>query len=95
MLANTVRHRSVASDIERSILALLDARAPRASICPSEVARAVGKAQGENWRDLMLATREAAIRMALSGGVLITRKGEVLDPRALGRGPIRLQKPLQ
>lgn len=91
-VAASVTEHSLATDIERCIVALLNDRAATASVCPSEVARAVGDERGENWRDLMSATRDVAVRMALSGRLLITRNGQRLDARDLGRGPIRLRR---
>ncbi|HYO36051.1 MAG TPA: DUF3253 domain-containing protein, partial [Geodermatophilus sp.] len=50
--------------LEQAIDALLDARAPGATICPSEAARAVDP---KGWRELMPAAREAAGRLAAAG----------------------------
>lgn len=74
-------------DLERVMLELLDARADGATICPSEVARAVG---GEAWRDQMDAARSAALRLVASGAVDITQGGEVVDG-STARGPIRIR----
>lgn len=76
------------TDLERAILALLDARRPGASICPSEVARRVAP---DDWRPLMTPVREAAARLASRGAVVATRGGQVVDPTAPG-GPIRLRR---
>ena len=75
--------------LERAIGALLDARAPGASICPSEAARAVDP---EGWRELMPAAREAAGRMAATGDVEVTQRGEVVDV-GTARGPVRIRRP--
>ncbi len=74
--------------LERAVLALLAARAPGATVCPSEAARAVG---GEDWRDLMEPARAAARRLVARGDVEITQHGEVVDPTT-ARGPIRLRR---
>lgn len=74
--------------LERAVLDLLAARAEGATICPSEVARAVG---GADWRALMEPTRAAARRLVASGEVEITQGGTVVDP-ATARGPIRIRR---
>ena len=77
-----------ASRLQAAILALAQHRAPRASICPSDAARAVG---GDNWRDLMTQSREIAIRLARAGDVQILQGGVVRDPDRPLRGPIRIR----
>ena len=74
--------------LERTILHLLSHRAPSATICPSDAARAVG---GEGWRDLMDSTRQAAGRLVAAGAVDITQRGEVVDG-SNARGPVRIRK---
>ena len=73
--------------LERAIGALLDARAPGATICPSEAARAVDP---EGWRDLVPQVRAVAGRLAARGEVEVTQRGEVVD-LAAARGPVRLR----
>jgi hypothetical protein len=79
----------LAAQLERSILSLLDQRAPTATICPSEAARAVGTKEG--WRDLMEPARQAAGRLVEEGRVEITQGGRVVD-LATARGPIRIRR---
>ena len=74
--------------LRNAILELSRERGPSKTICPSDAARAVG---GENWRDLMDDAREVARSLARDGTVEITQKGEVLDPDATWRGPIRIR----
>lgn len=74
--------------LESAILALSELRGPDSSTCPSDAARAVG---GETWRDLMDAARDIARELAGSGRVEITQRGDVLDPGAEWRGPIRIR----
>ena len=74
--------------LERAVLALLQARAGGATICPSEAARAVG---GEGWRDLMEPARAAARRLVASGDAEITQGGAVVDP-STAKGPIRVRR---
>ncbi len=73
--------------LEVDILALLDRRPTSASICPSEVARAVG---GDSWRDWMEPVRQAARRLTAAGQVEITQGGHAVDP-STAKGPIRIR----
>jgi hypothetical protein len=75
--------------LERAILDLLEQRAPGATICPSDAARAV--APEDDWRELMEPTRQAASRLAEAGKVEITQRGEVVDPHTV-KGPIRIAR---
>jgi Protein of unknown function (DUF3253) len=74
--------------LRAAILALAGHRGPDSSICPSDAARAVG---GEGWRALMDDSRSTAQALACDGDVQITQRGEVVDPRHLPRGPIRIR----
>jgi Protein of unknown function (DUF3253) len=74
--------------LRAAILDLARQRGPSSSICPSDAARAVG---GDEWRDLMDRARHVARTLAKAGDVEITQKGEVLDPDATWRGPIRIR----
>lgn len=74
--------------LEASIRALAQHRGPRSSICPSDAARAVG---GEDWRELMDDARLAARRLARSGDVEITQRGNAVDPDGDWSGPIRIR----
>jgi hypothetical protein len=74
--------------LEQSVLALLDARARGATICPSEAARAVG---GDDWRPLMEPARAAARRLVARGMVEITQRGRVVDG-STAKGPIRVRR---
>lgn len=71
-----------------AILDLARQRGPDKTICPSDAARAVG---GDDWPDLMDDARAIARDLARTGDVEITQKGEVLDPDATWRGPIRIR----
>jgi Protein of unknown function (DUF3253) len=77
------------STILRLIDSLTERRFP-ASICPSEVARALCANQA-NWRALMPAVREAARKLAREGRLVITQRGKVLSPDKPFTGAIRLQ----
>ncbi|KUH87927.1 MULTISPECIES: DUF3253 domain-containing protein [unclassified Mycobacterium] len=81
----------MSGDIERLrsvILRLARERGPDKTICPSDAARSVG---GKDWRDLMNDARDVARDLARRGEVEITQKGEVVDPDATWRGPIRIR----
>jgi hypothetical protein len=73
-----------------AIRALAMHRAPDRTICPSDAARAVG---GEQWRRLSPTARDIARDLARAGEVEVLQKGEVLDPDAEWRGPIRIRTP--
>ncbi|MEO1329866.1 MAG: DUF3253 domain-containing protein [Pseudomonadota bacterium] len=75
--------------IAAEILALVAARGPGKSICPSEAARALDP---DDWRRLMGAVRAEAAALARSGRLTILRKGRPIDPDAM-RGVVRLALP--
>ena len=83
------RPKDTDAELERTILSLLADRAPTATICPSDAARAVGTA--DSWRSLMDPARDAARRLVEAGEVVITQGGEVVD-LASARGPIRIRR---
>jgi hypothetical protein len=70
------------------ILELLGERAVGASICPSEVARAL-RPDGD-WRSLMEPVRQAARRLQRAGRIQATQRGQPVD-LGTARGPIRLR----
>jgi hypothetical protein len=75
--------------LRATTLALAEHRSPDRTICPSDVARAVG---GEKWRALMEPVREVVREVARAGEVQILQRGEVLDPEKGWRGPIRIRR---
>ncbi|WP_392896413.1 DUF3253 domain-containing protein [Streptomyces sp. LN699] len=77
--------------LERAILELLERRAPTATICPSDAARAVYGGDDDGWRALMEPARDAARRLVAAGEVEITQAGRPVDP-ARARGPIRIRR---
>ncbi|WP_244930025.1 DUF3253 domain-containing protein [Nocardioides sp. W7] len=79
----------MADPLEQTILDLLDQRAPGATICPSDAARA---AAPDDWRPLMQPVRDAAARLATAGLVEVTQGGAVVDV-ATARGPVRIRRP--
>lgn len=69
-------------------LTLLAARAPDATICPSEVARALTVSDDETaWRDAMPAVHAAVDGLVDEGLVRLSWKGEPLAARS---GPYRI-----
>jgi len=75
------------AEIETEILALVAARGPKKTICPSEVVRSLDP---DDWRSSMPACREVAVELAKKGKIEICQEGKVIDPRNF-RGPIRLR----
>lgn len=75
--------------IEAELRAQLERRAAGKTICPSEVARALGSTEAE-WRPLMQPVRDVATRLADAGEVEWSQRGERVDPRT-ARGPVRLR----
>lgn len=86
----SARITEVDGKLEQAIIALLDARARGATICPSDAARAVAGDDESNWRPLMEPARSAARRLVAQGRVQIVQKGAVVDP-STARGPIRVR----
>ena len=79
--------------IEQAIFALLSRRKPGATIRPSEVARLLAAAEGEDaWRALMEPVRETARGLVRAGRLLVTQGGVPVDP-ASAKGAIRLRLP--
>lgn len=75
--------------LAQAMLALAAARAGH-GISPTEVAQAV--ASGSAWHTLMPAVRRVAVKLALEGRLVITRKGKPVDPADF-KGVYRLNLP--
>ncbi|TCZ81706.1 DUF3253 domain-containing protein [Lysobacter sp. N42] len=77
-------------DIERAIVGLLSKRAPEASICPSEAARALGG----DWRASMPRVRDVAASLARARRIRVTQGAREIAPDdvAHAEGPIRLRR---
>jgi hypothetical protein len=73
---------------QQAILELLAARAPGATICPSEAARRL--AGDDDFQPLMPRVRDAAQRLVERGAIEVTQRGEPVE-LATARGPIRLR----
>lgn len=72
------------------IFALLEARADDATICPSEVARAIDP---DRWRPLLADVRAVARRLVEEGRLEIRQRGKVMDIDGEIKGAIRLGLP--
>jgi hypothetical protein len=71
-----------------AVLALLAARAPHASLCPSEVARALATAaDSDDWRGAMADVHAAIDALVADGAVRLRWKGVAMPVR---RGPYRI-----
>ncbi|MDB5591439.1 DUF3253 domain-containing protein [Enterovirga sp.] len=79
-------------DISRTILALAAERGAGKTICPSEVARALGGAHPDGWSPLMGPVRRVAVQLMKEGQIVIRRKGRPVDPEDF-RGVYRISLP--
>nr|WP_316629811.1 DUF3253 domain-containing protein [uncultured Brevundimonas sp.] len=73
-------------DARQATLALLAARAEDATVCPSEVARAVAGRSGA-WREAMPEVHAAVDVLVGEGAVRLSWKGR---PMAMRAGPYRI-----
>ncbi|WP_457103816.1 DUF3253 domain-containing protein [Methylobacterium sp. P5_C11] len=78
--------------IEATMLRLVAERGADKTICPSEVARALGGPHPDGWGPLMQPVRRTAVRLAHAGRIAILRKGKPVDPDDF-RGIYRLSLP--
>lgn len=88
--SDACRSRGVKQNDRRYESAIVDAlqqRARGASICPSEIARAL---HDQSWREALEPVRAAARRLVADGKLVITQRGKVIDP-SHAKGPIRLR----
>lgn len=74
---------------QAAIRALSGGRAPGGTICPSDVARAIG---GSEWRSLMELVRDEVRALAQRDVVTVSQGGETLDPSQQWAGPIRVRR---
>ena len=78
--------------IAETTLRLVAERGAGKSICPSEVARALGGPHPDGWGPLMKPVRRIAVGLAHGGRIAILRKGKPVDPDDF-RGVYRLALP--
>lgn len=74
-------------EIAEVMFTLLRSRAEHATICPSEVARAL---EPVHWRPLMPRIRAVAKTLAGAGRVELRQRGKVISPFSTIRGPLRI-----
>ena len=79
--------------IEETIFGLLATRKTGATICPSELARAL-VSDDVGWRRLMPRVRHTAQELAQNNRLNVTRRGARVDATSRG-GPIRLGLPIK
>jgi hypothetical protein len=79
-------------EIAAIMLALAAERGPAKTICPSEVARALGGPHPDGWGPLMQPVRKVAVKLMREGRVTILRKGRPVDPDDF-RGVYRITLP--
>jgi hypothetical protein len=78
-------------DARATVLALLARRAEGATLCPSEVARAMAAAaERDDWRAEMAGVHAAVAGLVAEGLVRLSWKGEA---RQVGDGPYRIKRP--
>ncbi len=77
--------------LQNAIFKLLAGRAPDATICPSDAARAVYPAAAQ-WRAAMPTVRAVAAQLVDKGQLEVTQGGKVVDIRT-AKGPVRLRLP--
>jgi hypothetical protein len=75
------------NEARAAILSLLAARAPDATICPSEAARRL--ADAGDWRDAMPAVHAAVDALAADGLIVLSWKGRGMEQRS---GPYRIAR---
>jgi hypothetical protein len=73
-------------EVEARLLEMVRARGPRATLCPSDVARDLFPDPG--WRREMERVRRAGRRLAIEGRIEVTQGGRVVD-FSDARGPVR------
>lgn len=78
--------------IEATLLSLAAARGEGKTICPSDVARALGGPHPDGWGPLMQPVRREAVRLMKEGRAVILRKGRPVDPDDF-RGVYRIALP--
>lgn len=80
--------------IATAMLELATERGTPKTICPSEVARALGGPHPDGWGPLMPAVRRVAVDLMKAGQVVVVRKGRPVDPDDFrGVYRIRLAEP--
>ncbi len=85
--------------VAETLLALVAARGPGKSICPTEAAQAFAEPRRKKsdpkdvWRRYLPAVRQQALHLARQGRIDILRRGQRQDPDRPIKGVIRLTLP--
>ncbi|GJD49843.1 hypothetical protein OPKNFCMD_2578 [Methylobacterium crusticola] len=87
------RERPGEDALAETLLRLVAERGPDKTVCPSEVARALGGPHPDGWGPLMQPVRRQAVRLMKEGRVAILRKGRVVPDPDDFRGVYRLSLP--
>ncbi|KMO20940.1 DUF3253 domain-containing protein [Methylobacterium platani] len=80
-------------ELELTLMRLVTERGADKTVCPSEVARALGGPHPDGWGPLMQPVRRQAVRLMKEGRIAILRKGKVVDDPDDFRGIYRLSLP--
>ncbi|MGF3023676.1 DUF3253 domain-containing protein [Methylobacterium aquaticum] len=80
-------------EIELTLMRLVADRGADKTVCPSEVARALGGPHPDGWGPLMQPVRRQAVRLMKAGRIAILRKGKVVEDPDDFRGIYRLSLP--
>lgn len=80
-------------ELELTLIRLVTERGADKTVCPSEVARALGGPHPDGWGPLMQPVRRQAVRLMKEGRIAILRKGKVVDDPDDFRGIYRLSLP--
>ncbi|TGE01190.1 DUF3253 domain-containing protein [Methylobacterium nonmethylotrophicum] len=80
-------------ELELTMLRLVADRGADKTVCPSEVARALGGPHPDGWGPLMQPIRRQAVRLMKEGRIAILRKGKVVPDPDDFRGVYRLSLP--
>ena len=86
-------HRPSEDEIAETLLRLVAERGADKTVCPSEVARALGGSHPDGWSPLMQPVRRVAVQLTKAGRVAILRKGRVVPDPDDFRGIYRLGQP--
>jgi hypothetical protein len=78
-----------APSLETALLAVLGGVSGK-TLSPPELAQAI--AEGDDWHNLLVPIRRAAVKLALDGRLIIYRKGKPADPNDF-KGVYRLGLP--
>ncbi|TNC13323.1 DUF3253 domain-containing protein [Methylobacterium terricola] len=80
-------------ELELTLMRLVAERGAEKTVCPSEVARALGGPHPDGWGPLMQPVRRQAVRLMKEGRIAILRKGKPVEDPDDFRGIYRLSLP--